>query len=512
LGAGRGRIIVQLFAEALILGGCAALLGLAFADAGLGWAVGTYQQVERQLPYWFHESITPPAILCATLLTILGALIVGILPALKATGRHGRTHLQQLSGRTSPLRMGGLWTAVIVAQIAFTVFLVHNALELGIDTAEIRSADLGFPAEEYLSARLSMRQPVPTSHSGDTSRTTQIAAFRHAYQDLIQRVTDQPGITGVTVMSQIPGASHSRAWLEVEDVQPPDAMEGHRAQTGAVDISFFEAFDLSIVAGRGFTAADLESNAGAVLVNESFVHEILDGRNAVGRRLRYVNVARQTERPSPNRPLGGWYEIVGVVSDIAMTISPALPHNGGLYHPLAPEAEPPVRMAVHVAWDPELFAPTLRALATAADPSLQIDEIRPMDEAQSDQLMTYDAWFRVIAVGSALAVLLANAGIYAVMSFAVSRRTREIGIRVALGSDARRIVSAIFYRSLVQVGLGVAVGATFLALSGSVEPSGQSMSLFALYIAGTTMVCLLACIVPTTRALRIQPTEALRAE
>jgi ABC-type antimicrobial peptide transport system permease subunit len=172
-------------------------------------------------------------------------------------------------------------------------------------------------------------------------------------------------------------------------------------------------------------------------------------------------------------------------------------------------------MAIHVRGDPQAFAPRLRAVAAAVDPALRLDAIVPAAELSQPNLQFLDFWFRLTVLVSAVALVLSLAGIYAVMSFTVARRTREVGIRVALGAGSRRVVASIFARPLAQVGLGVAAGGVLAAAllvgmtGGAVSAAGGA--LVVAYSAIMLGVCLLACVVPTRRALRVPPTEALRA-
>jgi predicted permease len=516
LGASRRRIVMQLFAEALVLGIVAAVVGLMAANTGLNWVIETMEHVGIGLPYWFHRRLTPAAVLYAGVFTVVAAVVIGVIPALKATGRRSQSRLQHVGARGSTLQMGGVWTAVVVIQVAFTVFAGRVAIELGLDTNEIRTTDLMFAADEFVSARVAMDPLPPSGSPEDTSRTAFAAAFQAAYTELGRAVAAQPGVRGVTFADQDPGAFHPRGSIDIEDVPVPDGTSVHRAQMAAVDLSFFEAVGAPIVAGRSFSLAD--GDAQVVIVNESFVRDILDGRNAVGRHLRYRNPDRPSWPASTDQVPGPWLEIVGVVRDVAMTVDPDLPHGAGIYHLLSPgapagarwHAGEPVRMAVHVAGNPAEFASTLGSVVASVDPALEIDDVRTMDRAAESLLRTYDAWFRVVVLTGALAMILSNTGIYAVMSFAVSRRTREIGVRVALGATATRIVTAIFSRSLAQVALGVLVGGVLLVALGAVRTTPRSMALFGTYIAVMMIVCLLSCIVPTRRALTIEPTEALK--
>jgi hypothetical protein len=289
----------------------------------------------------------------------------------------------------------------------------------------------------------------------------------------------------------------------------------YRVSSAAVDADYFDVLGAPVRVGRAFRAADAESGAQVVVVNQSFVNRVLGGRNPIGRRMRYVHLEEWDRPYAKDAPAGPWHVIVGVAPDLGMARDDD-PKVAGIYHPLAPAADAPVHLAIRVRGDPRGLAPRLRTLAAAVDPTLRLHGIVPMAELSDATVQFLDFWFTMTALVSAVAVVLSLAGIYAVMSFTVARRTREIGIRSALGADARRVVASIFARPLAQVGLGVAVGGVLAGLlllsvdSSRVTPAGVArLAAYAVLMLG---VCLLACIVPTRRALRIPPTQALRAD
>ena len=166
--------------------------------------------------------------------------------------------------------------------------------------------------------------------------------------------------------------------------------------------------------------------------------------------------------------------------------------------------------------DATAFVPTLRTIATGVDPTLRLTDVMPLSETIASDLALYAFWFWLVVLVSGVAMLLSLTGIYSVMAFTAARRTREIGIRVALGSNARRIALAIFRRPLTQVALGVLFGGVLTSalsygiLRGTLWPKG--VAVIVVYAAMMMGVCLLACVVPTRRALRIQPTDALREQ
>lgn len=196
-----------------------------------------------------------------------------------------------------------------------------------------------------------------------------------------------------------------------------------------------------------------------------------------------------------------------VVRDLGMAVPPS-PGVAGFYYPLRANDTDTLYVALRVAGDAATMAPALRAAATAVAPDLRIWEVRPLSEVTAAELLSIDFFFRMTLGVSAIALVLSLASIYAVMSFAVSRRTREIGIRIALGSERTRVVLAILRRPLTQVSMGLCAGMLFTTWM--VAPSQWLMILG--YGVLMLVVCLLACLVPARRALAVQPTEALRTE
>ena len=264
----------------------------------------------------------------------------------------------------------------------------------------------------------------------------------------------------------------------------------------------------SLQAGRSFHAGDLSGDATAVIVNVSFVNRVLGGRNAIGVRLR--------EFPDGSRaaPAGPWLEIVGVVPDLGV-IADAPGGAAAYYRPVVPGAVRPSHVVMHVRGDLAPMAARLHAIAAAVDPTLRLHAIAAVSEGDPTLWLEFDFLFKLLMLVSAMALLLSMAGIYAALSFAVSRRTREIGIRVAMGASAVRVAMAIFSRPVVQVGTGVLLGAGLTAALAIVVTGGVTAAGIGLVAAYATLmlgVCLLPSVTPVRAALRVDATEALRAE
>jgi hypothetical protein len=272
--------------------------------------------------------------------------------------------------------------------------------------------------------------------------------------------------------------------------------------TASVGPGYFEAFEKPIVSGRGLNDGDRTASPQRVLVNESFARRWLKGGNPVGRRVRYTSSDGPTKEP--------WLEIVGMVRDIGMT-----PTNFGeapyVFTAASPGSVNPLVMAVRTTGDPATLAPRVRAIAAELDAGLRLDTAQPLE----DVIWREDAPILAVSGGVvavvALGLGLSAAGIFSLMSVSVARRTREIGLRSALGATRTRLLAGIFSRAIVLVGCGVAAGNAGLFGLGLVGVD-RVASTGALITTSAVMliVGLLACVEPARRALRIQPTEALK--
>jgi hypothetical protein len=506
--------VAQLFAEALVLGGVAAAVGLAAVGITLRlWGREFFEMQGEMVPFWVDPKLSLPTILYAVGLTVVAAAVAGVIPGLKVTHGIGARLRQGTSG--GGLRFGGIWTAVIIAQVAVTVAVPAAIFIEQGELRRIESYDGGFRSEQYVALRLEM----PSERDGMDTTARYVAAVGA----LRQRLLAEPGVAGVTFTNSLPRLGHPESGIELGDQSGATdaAAVGKRVDVARVDPSYFDVLDAPVRTGRGFSAGDEADGARAVIVDQGFVDRVLGGRNALGRQLRLT--------PKDGAPVGEerpWYEIVGVVKDLGMSAVWEREPAAGVYFPLRLD-QGPVQMIVHArGGDPLALAPRIRTLSMAVDPMLRLGEIQRLDEVADDILWILRLWLRITAVLTGIALLLSLAGIYAVLSFAVTRRTREIGVRVALGASNRAVMTAIFRRPVTQVAAGVAVGTllvgvlvTLLAappdarLAGS--PAASSALQVVMLIAYAAMmfgVCMLACIVPTRRALRVQPTVALRAE
>ena len=514
LGASRTRVVMQLFAEALVVSGTAAAVGLAIAGLLLARLQAMGQQVEAErrfgvMPFWLDVGLTPAVIAYALALAIVGAAIVGVVPGLKATGKRVQTSLQRLSGHGARMQLGRVWTALIVAQVAIAVavlpFAVHDAAEM----VDLAVENPGYPAEEFLDASLTL-EPADVFDSSAANKRAVDQRFRARAAELVRRLESDPAVAGLTI--RLPRSDER---IELEAVVSPNADERpidvgtervHRVEAG-----FFALYGMPIVAGRAFADADLRAGATAVIINQVFAERALGSGAVLGRRMRFV----RGSDTSSVRETGPWLEIVGVVRDLEG--SRQHPENQ-IYLPAdAAQLTSPIHIAIRTRVSPATsFAPRLRELAAAVDPMLQLHDLIGAAERhrQWRQVPRYLAIGTTVVTLSVL--LLSAAGIYAMMSFTVARRRREIGIRSALGADARRVLTSIFARASAQLGTGILfglIGTVAIDKLAGRGPVHDGNAVVLLVVAAVmTTVGLLAATGPARRGLAVQPTEALRDE
>jgi hypothetical protein len=357
---------------------------------------------------------------------------------------------------------------------------------------------------------------------GDTIPARHRESFAAAVRELERRLANESAVAGVTMAEQLPlMATTTHRAIEVSGASLPEQSSRPKVAASAVAPNFFELFQMPVLAGRIFDSRDLNENANTVVVNSLFVDRILGGRNAVGQRIRYESVEPMDDRRSLVKP-GPWLEIVGVVRDLAPDGGAPLnldnPARPRLYQCLnASQARGPLYLAVHAKTDPQSLGPTVRRIAGDVSPMLRLHDILPLDHAVNLDARFWRVFAKVFILGSAVVLFLSLAGIYSVTSFTVSRRTREIGVRVALGAPAPRVIADIFRTPLLQVATGVVAGCSLLALvafarSGSGVAMARQAALLLAYGIAVTGVCVLACIGPALRALRVDPVEALRVD
>lgn len=520
LGASRRRIVTQFFAEGVVLAVASAVVGLAIAAVVLRQLEAIMDRLLAPmggLPFWLDFHLSARAVLFAVAMAALAAVIVGIVPALRATGARLESALRALGGTTG-MGLGRTWSVLIVAQVAFTVAIIPATVFYAVDFGRYGLVDPGLPAGNYLTASLVMDREPRGQDVPDPEAVRRAFDARYAARvaDLGRRLEAEPGVIGAATAMSLPG-DEPTIRFEVEGVDSPETGRGFLVNYNRVDTRYFGTFGLGALSGRVFEAGDLSPAATPVVVNRAFVRDVLGGREALGRRVR---IAEGYRDGGVMQVPGGleaerWYEIVGIVGNLPEhTMEPGEP-LAQVYRPLDPAAAYPLNLVIQTRGEPLELAPRLAELAIAVDPALQSRDLKSLETVirQFQGAMRMGALGLGLLTGSVL--LLSAAGIYALMSFTVTKRRREIGLRAALGAHPRRILTAIFSRAARQLGIGVGIGlAMAIALNflSQGETTGGHGRIVLPAVTGIILVVgLLATWGPARRGLRIQPMEALKA-
>ena len=506
LGATRGRVVAQIVTEGLVLTLAAAVLGLVVAQTTVRHAWARARQiVGDDLPFWVDLRLEPVTIAYALLLALVAAAMIGVLPALKATGVSVQRGLQGITSTGGTIKFGGIWSFIVGAQVACTLLFVPAAVGIYTTSRQNQPTWTAFPTDRYLTFRLRMDTEAPVGERA-LPDDAQIGARRAlAYEALASQLREEPGVTHVTHGDRLPTMSPDWVSLEIEqDGAPPARLQGNYEggfAMAVVGAGYHDAFGAKIVAGRGLHAADAAAPNPPVVVNETFMRIV--GRNPVGERVR-------TLQRGSERELGSWHEIVGVVTDL-WTVPADWSGAAYIYRAGSTAELDPVVVAVRVAGGAGPLAPRVAALARQVDAGLQLRDITTLEETVAQQRAPDGI---SVAIGSILlaAVVFSAAGLYALMAVAVARRTREIGIRIALGASRRRVLGSVFARAGRQLGGGIVAGNSLILLLAWRADSLTADLLASSAITSVIMaaVGVLACAAPARRALRIQPTEALR--
>ncbi len=486
LGAARTRVVGQLFFETLLLGSLAATIGLFGAYAALCYIRDSFEG----WPFWVTLVPNPRIVAFVVLLTLLVSVVAGLFPALRMTRHDLRNTLQ--AGRGFAFGgFGRVGALLLVVEIALSVALLNGAVTMARAFDSFVSEIPALPKNQ-----------VVTAHMGRVNSPL-------LRDRIVEAAAGLPGVTAAGAGQLLPRLYPAPRLTAVEAIGDETPRAPQAAPSHAVGNGYLEAIGARTLTGRLFTATDfIEGAAPVAVVNEPFVQKFLDGRNPVGRRIR-IEQAREDGSQEP------WLEIVGVVPDLGLSVGdPEL--TAGFYLPVRDERL--TYLAIRTLADPLTLTPQLRAAISSIDPDLQVEEIRTLEEAGVEE----SAFLSGIALGltamGGMALALSIVGIYALLSFMVTRRTREIGIRVALGAASWQVLKSITGGALVHLAigglLGSLLGVAFVQLRSSILISIPAPGFWmpATIFLTLALAGLTACWLPARRALGIRPSEALSSD
>jgi putative ABC transport system permease protein len=496
LGAGKGRIVRQVLAESLLLGGVGGLAGAGLASLAVA---GLTRAGPADLPR-LDEVHVEPSMLAVALLVAVGASVTfGLVPAMQASRVDPGEQLREGARGSSGAALARLRGSFVIGQFGLALMLLVGAGLLTRSFMNLRAVDPGFDTENVLNVTLSL----------PGSRYPEPAAAQAFYGELLDNVRALPRVTAAgSVSNLLLSALPNMGSISVEG-RPELAEEARQFPVvgDAASPGFFAAAGMELVTGRGFGPEDGPDDVPVAVVNETFARIFLAGRDPIGQRF----VWGTSGDDSP------WITVVGVVPDarrsgIDQDVRPSA------FRPLTQFAAYRMDVLVRASSDPLALLPELRRLVQSLDPQLPMTRIATLDQLMAESLSQRRFVAMILAVFAGSALGLAAVGIFGMMAYLVGQRTREIGIRVALGAHPSGVLGRVFAEGLTHAGLGLAIGTVgALGLTRLVSsqlfglaPSDPATFVGAAMILLTTAV--LACFVPARRAARVDPMVALRED
>ena len=498
LGATRWRLMQQLISESLILAFAGGAVGLVLAQWGVELLVGVIPASQLSfMPYLQGLTINARVFLFTGGVSLLTGIIFGLAPAWQSAKLDLQASLKDGGRRSAGSSRQRVRSLLVVSEIALALVLLAGAGLMIKSTLRLLAVNLGFNPENLMTMQLSL----PDSRY---SEDDQARAF---HQQLLARVEALPGVVGVATVNRLPMEGGPVDLLLVEGQTPPPLGEEPKASARVVSSGYFRTMGISLLKGRYFTEQDNQSVPRVLIINRALANRLFDYEDPVGRRIIFSG---DVTKP---------HEIVGVVDD--ERVGPLDEDASSvIYRPYLQEPWTNLRLVVRTAADPQNIVSAVRGEVQALDSGLALYSIATMRQLITDTPSTFLRRYPALLMGvfAAVALILSAVGIYGVISYSVSQRTHEIGIRMALGARRghvfRLVVGEGLVLTLIGIGIGVAAAAAltrFLSglLYGVSATDPVTFIVISLILAG---VALVACFVPARRAMRVDPGVALRYE
>ena len=494
LGGGRGRLVRQLMTESIVLSAFGGLAGVVFAWAGLRVLVA---MLPPAMPRAAEIVIDARVLGFTAALSLFTGIIFGLVPAMRSAGSSLLGTLTESGRGTSRGRSHQrLSNGLVIAEIALAVVLVASAGLLVRSFVELGRVDPGFAPNHLVVARVSAPEKAYTDP----------ARMRGLFDRILERVATFPGVESAAAVNPLPlrdplNGLAIRVQGQHEDLGRTLPSADHYQM---ITPGYIRAMGIPLLSGRAFTDADRPGSPDVVLVSESIARRFWPDGDAVGKRIGYP-------WPSP------WLTIVGVVKDVKVDSLNSGPTTA-VYRPFAQSPIPAMTVVIRTTARPGEIASLLRATVGELDPTVPVSDVAAMDDVVASSMARPRFAMALLSAFAAIALLLGTIGIYGVIAYAVSQRTREIGVRMALGATPTDALWMVIRRGAALTAAGVtlgtlaALGATRLLAGLLYGVSPTDPATFATVVLVSGIVAIMACYIPARRATRVDPTVALRTD
>jgi putative ABC transport system permease protein len=498
LGAGRGRLMRQLLLEAVLLSLLGSVAGFIISRFGVDLIL---KLIPQQIPRLDQIQLDWRVFGFTLALSLVTCFVFGLVPAWQASKADLHGALEQ-SGRTSSPARQRFRQVLVVLQVSMAVMLVTGAGLLIKSFWQLQRVDPGFKAERVLALGLTL----PASKYNEPR---QINSF---YNQLLERIATVPGVQSAAVSYDHPLEANWIDGFRIEGRPDPRPGESPSANFNPVGPDYFNTVSARLVSGRSFTPQDDEDHPGVAIVNEAFARKYFPNESVIGQRIK------------PNPPARIWqnkrltsFEIVGVVRNVKSSGLNA-ETDPAYYVPATQAPLQDMTILVRTAGDPGAIVPSLRQAVWSIDPAQPIATVKTMEQIVSESIAQPRLNMALMGLFGGLALVLAAVGIYGLLSYAVTQRTREMGIRMALGAQVSDVLGLVLKQGMTLALIGEAIGlAGAFALTRLIRGllfgvTPTDATTFIAVVGVLTTIALLACYLPARRATKVDPLKALRYE
>lgn len=506
LGASRHRLIVQLLSESTVIAVAGAVVGIGLAQFGVGMFNSVLQTSPVAMPFWFAIGIDPQVLVFVLILTVLASLLSGVLPAVRASGTDVSAVLKDDSHGSSSLRIGRLSRSLVVMEVAFSCALLVAAGLMIKSVTNLSNIDFDFATDDVFTAGVAL----PDIDYPDDERRLQF------FRQLVERLEAEPGVLAASVTTDLPiiGFGNGRFALEGETYLGDRDYPSTRI--GSISPEHFASIETRVVAGRDFTDADDARALPVAIVNESFQTRHYGTESALGKRIQFQGTIQQGVLARARDPQ--WFTIVGVVPNLYLDTEAFVLTQNAVYVPLAQRPTSSVNIVVRTQGDPLEFAASAQRIVASLDANLPLSLPTSLGTSIRQVQSFFNIFSVMFTIFGGVALFLATVGLYGVLSFQVNQRTREMGLRVALGATPARVLRLVMRQGMNQLAVGMAIGivmafglARMLSLL-LFEVGAADPTVFVGIVVVLAATGMLASLLPALRATRVDPTVAMRAE
>jgi predicted permease len=496
LGAGRRRLIQQLVIESLLLSAIAGVIAVPLAGLGLSTFVSVVPPSDP-FPFYVTFSLSTRALVYTSFIAILTGLVFGLVPAFAGSQAEPSEALKSdASGAGVSIRTSRIHSGLVVTDIALAMALLVGASLFVRTFMGLQNVELGYDTSQIMTMRAYLPGP---AYDQPTARVATLL-------DVQRRLETIPGVEFATISDLIPleedGGSTERVVVDGDVGGGGERLMFYAGVLG----DWLRTFDVETVAGRDFDAVELQEGRSVAVINLTMADAFWPETDAIGRRFRFANDSTFQ-----------WISVIGVIPDMrTVKLDENEPTPATAFVPIQMLDTRDYGVMLRTTVAPASVTAGARDAIRVADASVPLSQVRPMDEVKYLSFWMYQLWGATFAAFGLIALFLAATGVYGVISYGVRARSREIGVRMAIGADRRAVVGLVVWRALKSAGIGLAIGAVLaVALSAALEDLLIGVSATDALIYLSTMiflglVALAASLVPASWAANLNATEAMR--